>query len=126
MESREKILNIFSVWKNGMQNKSIKSSRSAQGRLIDNQEGNLKALLTFYQSLYSENQQCSEKDCCDFIQTLSLPRINEAKLTKCKKPISDNKCQKTILQLANNMSPGFDVFSIEFYKTSGLKLKVYL
>ena len=64
-----------------------------------------------------------KKICCDFIQTLSLPRINEAKLTKCKKPISDNKCQKTILQLANNMSPGFDVFSIEFYKTFWTEIK---
>ena len=97
--------------------KSIKSLRSAQGRLIDKQEDILKELLTFYESLYSENQQCCEKDCCNFIRTLSLPSINKSKFFECEKPITDNECQQAILQLANNKSPDLDGFSIEFYKT---------
>ena len=103
--------------------KSIKSLRSAQGRLIDKREDILKELLTFYESLYSENQQCCEKDCCDFIRTLSLPSINEAKLFECEKPITDNECQQAILQLANNKSPSFDGFSTEFYKTFWTEIK---
>ena len=86
----------------------------------------MKELLTFYESLYSENQQCCGKDCCDFIRTLSLPSINKAKFFECEKPITDNECQQAILQLANNKSPGLDGFSIEFIKLSGLKLRVYL
>ena len=73
--------------------------------------------------MYSENQQCCEKDCCDFIRTLSLPSINEAKLFECEKPITDNKCQQATLQLANNKSPGLDGFSIEFYKTFWTEIK---
>ena len=82
--------------------KSIKSLRNAQGRLIDKQDDILKEPSTFYESLYSENQQCNEKDCCDFIQRLWLPSINKAKLSECEKPITDNECQKAIFQLSNN------------------------
>ena len=35
------------------------------GKLIDKQEDILKELLTFYESFYSESQQCCEKDCYD-------------------------------------------------------------
>ena len=83
----------------------------------------MKEFLTFYESLYSENQQCCEKDCCDFIRTLSLPSINKAKIFECEKPITDNECQQAILQLANNKSPGLDGFSVEFYKTFWTEIK---
>ena len=46
-----------------------------------------------------------------------LPSINKAKLSECEKPITDNKCEKAVFQLANDKSPGLDGFSIEFYKT---------
>ena len=124
MESGEKNTKYFlHLEKWHAEKKSIKSLRSAQGRLIDKQEDILKELLTLYDSLYSENQQCCEKDCCDFIRTLSLPSINEAKLFECEKPITDNKCQQATLQLANNKSPGLDGFSIEFYKTFWTEIK---
>ena len=93
MESGEKNTKYFlhlEKWHVGK--KSIKSLRSAQGRLIDKQEDILKELLTFYESLYSENQQCCGKDCCDFIRTLSLPSINKSKFFECEKPITDNEC----------------------------------
>ena len=98
-------------------NKSIKLLCNAQCKLIDKQKNILKELLTFYESLYSESQHCCEKDCCKLIRTLSLPSINKAKLSECKKPVTDNECEKAIFQLANNKSPGVDGFSIEFYKT---------
>ena len=124
MESGKKNTKYFlylEKWHAGK--KSIKSLRSAQGRLIDKQEDILKELLTFYESLYSENQQCCEKDCSDFIRTLSLPSINKAKFFECEKPITDNECQQAILQLANNKSPGLDGFSIDFYKTFWTEIK---
>ena len=70
--------------------------------MIDKQEDILKKLLTFHESLYSENQQCCEKDCCDFIRPLSLPSINKAKLSECDKLITDSECHEAIFQLANN------------------------
>ena len=124
MESGEKNTKYFlHLEKWHLEKKSIKSLRSAQGRLIDKQEDILKELLTFYESLYFENQQCCEKDCCDFIRTLSLPSINKAKFFECEKLITDNECQQAILQLANNKSPGLDGFSIEFYKTFWIEIR---
>ena len=124
MESGEKNTKYFlHLEKWHLEKKSSKSLRSAQGRLIDKQEDILKELLTFYESLYSENQQCCEKDCCDFMRTLSLPSINKAKFFECEKPITDNECQQAILQLANNKSPSLDDFSIEFYKTFWTEIK---
>ena len=70
-----------------------------------------------------KTKQSCEKDCCDFIRTLSLPSINEAKLFECEKPITDNECQQAILQLAINKFPGLDSFSIEFYKTFWTEIK---
>ena len=67
--------------------KFIKPLRSAQGKLIDKQEDILIELVTFYESLYSEHQQCCEKDCYNFIQTLALPHI-KAKLFECEKLIT--------------------------------------
>ena len=73
-----------------------------------------KELVIFYALLYSKNQQCCEKDCRDFIQTLLLSSINRKILSECEKPITDNESQKAILQLTNNKSAGLDGSSIEF------------
>ena len=97
--------------------KFIKFLRSAQNRLINKQKGIFNELLTFYESFYSENQQCCKKDCCDFTRTLSQPSIDKAKLSESEKHITDNECQKAILQLANNKFPGLGGFFIKFYKT---------
>ena len=63
---REKLRKVFSSFgKSAGRIKSIKSLCSAQDTLIDKQKDILKQLVTFYKSIYSENQLCYEKDCCD-------------------------------------------------------------
>ena len=106
--------------------KSIKSIRNAQGRLINKQEDILKQLVTFHESLFSKNQQCCEKDCCDYIQTLSLSSINKAKLCKCEKLSIDNECPKAIFKQTKNKSPGLDGCSVKFYKTFCTEIKSLL
>ena len=94
--------------------KSIKSLCIAQSILIDKQKDLLNELVIFYESLYSDNHQCCEKDCCDYTRTLSLSNINEATLHDCEKSITDNECQNAIFQLSSHKSPGLVAFPLHF------------
>ena len=96
--------------------KLFKSLKNAQGILITNQANIFKELNFFYESLYSDNEQYNEDQCYDFIQSMSLPTINETQKTQCDTPITEHECWQTISQLANNRSPGPDGFAVEFYK----------
>ena len=50
--------------------KSTKSFKNTQGILITNQASILKELNSFYESLYSDNEQYNEDQCYDFIQSM--------------------------------------------------------
>ena len=84
--------------------------------MITNQANILKELNFFYESLYSDNELHNEDQCYDFIQSMSLPRINETQKTQCDTPIAEHECLLAISQLANNRSPEPDGFAVEFYK----------
>ena len=96
--------------------KSIKSLKNPQGILITNQANILKELNSFYESLYHDNEQYNEDQSYDFIQSMSLPTINETPKTQSDTPITEHECLQAIFQLANNRSPGPDGFAVEFYK----------
>ena len=84
--------------------------------LLANQANILKELNSFYESLYSDNEQYNENQCYDFIQSMSLPTINETQKTLCDTSITEHECLQAISQLASNRSPGLDGFAVEFYK----------
>ena len=71
--------------------KSIKSLENPQGILITNQANLLKELNSFYESLYSDNEQYNEDQCYDFIQSMSLPTINETQKTQCDTPMTEHE-----------------------------------
>ena len=58
MKFGEKHTKYFLNFEKGMKKKSIKLLSNAQCALIDKQANVLKEFLTFYEFLYSENQQC--------------------------------------------------------------------
>ena len=110
-------------WLRKTDKKSIKSLKNTQGILITNQANILQELNSFDESLYSDIEQYNEDQCYDFIQSMSLPTINETQKTQRDTPITKHERLQAISQLANNRSPGPDGFAVEFYKVFSEDIK---
>lgn len=52
-----------------------------------------------------------------FLNSISLPKLDEEQLHSLNTQISDLEIQKTILSLPKNKSPGPDGFSSDYYQT---------
>ena len=75
----------------------------------------LEKQVSFYVKLYFETGTSN----CKFTSNLFFPQFSEKKNMECKKPITESECLKAVSELSNNMFPGLDGFSIEFYKMFG-------
>ena len=53
----------------------------------------------------------------NFLETYSLPKLNQEKIDQLNRPITRNEIEYVIKTLPTNKSPGSDGFTGEFYQT---------
>ena len=53
----------------------------------------------------------------NFLESYSLPKLNQAETDQLKRPITRNEIEEVIKSLPTNKSPGPDGFTGEFYQT---------
>ena len=53
----------------------------------------------------------------NFIETYSLPKLNQEEIVQLNSPITGNEIEYVIKTLLTNKSPGPDGFTGEFYQT---------
>ena len=56
------------------------------------------------------------KELENYIQRAELAKLSEDQKLLCDNPITLHECKTALYHLRTNKSPGFDGFSVEFYK----------
>lgn len=72
-----------------------------------------KVFREYYQKLY-EKLHDQKKEMTDILRKQDLPTLSESQLEALNSPITETNVQTTIIQLANNKSPGPDRYTAEF------------
>ena len=83
-------------------------------KLIDSQRIN-DALYNFYQSLFKEKLSLSEKCIQNFLDKVSLLKLNENQVLKCEGGVTGSGLLKGLTSMDNDKSPGNDSITKEFY-----------
>ena len=52
-----------------------------------------------------------------FLEKFNLPRLNQKEIEIMNNPITSNEIEAVIKNLSENKSPGWDVFTGDFYQT---------
>ena len=76
-------------------------------KLIDSQRIN-DALYNFYQSLFKEKLSLSEKCIQNFLDKVSLLKLNENQVLKCEGGVTVSGLLKALTSMDNDKSPGND------------------
>ena len=71
-----------------------------------------KTIREYYEKLYSKFDNLEEMD--NFLESYSLPKLNQAETDQLNRPITTNKIEEVIKSLPTNKSPGPDGFTGEF------------
>ena len=83
-------------------------------KLIDSQRIN-DALYNFYQSLFKEKLSLSEKCIQNFLDKVSLLKLNENQVLKCEGGVTVSGLLKGLTSMDNDKSPGNGSITKEFY-----------
>ena len=76
----------------------------------------LKIRREYYEQLYA-NKFDSLEEMDNFLETYSLPKLNQEEIDKLNRPITRNEIEFVIKTLPTNKSPGSDGLTGEFYQT---------
>ena len=69
-----------------------------------------------YEQLYG-NKYDNLEEMHNFLETYSLPKLNQEEIDQMNRPITRNEIEYVIKTLPTNKSPGPDGFTGEFYQT---------
>ena len=75
-----------------------------------------KTMREYYEQLYA-NKFDNLEDMDSFLETWSLPKLNQEEIDQLNTPITRNEIEYVIKTLPTNKSPGPDAFTGKFYQT---------
>ena len=75
-----------------------------------------KMIRKYYEQLYA-NKFDNLKEIDDFLESYSLPKLNQVEIDQLNRPIIRNELENAIKTLPANKSPGPDGFTGKFYQT---------
>ena len=75
-----------------------------------------KNLYSFYQKLFSKNNNISKWKVLQYLQHKSLPKLNDDQCALCEKDITEEKIKHELNKIEINKSPRNDGLTKEFYE----------
>ena len=111
---------------------NLEKKHAVQGQirslLVDEKEINEqdqinKHLLSFYDSLFSENIKKSKPDLIKYLDTVAIPKLNNKDIKICEGIITEDELFDALCSMENNKSPGNDGLTKEFYETFWNEIK---
>ena len=85
-----------------------------------------KNLHSFYQNLFSKNNDISRQKVLPYLQDKNLPKLNDDQCALWKKGITEEEVKHELNKMEINKSPGNDGLTKEFYETFWDYVKVPL
>ena len=85
-----------------------------------------KNLHSFYQNLFSKNNDISRQKVLPYLQDKNLPKLNDDQCALWKKGITEEEVKHELKKMEINKSPGNDGLTKEFYETFWDYVKVPL
>ena len=76
-----------------------------------------KNLYSFYQKLFSQNNDISRQKVLQYLQDKNLPKLNDDQCALWKKGITEEEVKHELNKMEINKSPGNDGLTKEFYET---------
>ena len=112
----EKVTKYFcNLEKRNFVSKCMNSLKKNNGEIINDQPEILNETMQFYKTLYSKNDRNS-MDIESLLSNYNVPRLSEIDKNKLEGPITYSELLYCLKKTSNNTSPGFDVFTYEFFK----------
>ena len=105
--------------------KCMNSLITDNGILLKEQSELLTETMLFYKGLYSKRDTV-EVDLNTLLGNYSIPKLNESEKINLEGTISYAEIRFCLKKSSNNMSPGFDGFTYEFFKFFGSDLGYFL
>ena len=75
-----------------------------------------KTIREYYEQLY-DNKFDNLEEMDNFLESYSLPKLNQEETEKLNRPITRNEIEEVIKTLPTNKSPGPSGFTGEYYQT---------
>ena len=89
--------------------------KSAEGSSTEEPKIILSEMRNIYQQLYTSQGQTSTACSSSFLNSESLPRLDNAKKNLCEGLITEAECLSTLKTFQRNKTPGTDGLPAEFY-----------
>ena len=80
----------------------------------------------YYKNLFKNNNKNTNASTKTFLQQLETPRLTETDRTSLSSEITIDELYTTLMEIADNKSPGNDGLTCEFYKQFWVDLKIPL
>ena len=106
---------LFNLSKRSHNKKHITKLKSAEGSSTEDPKIILSELRNFYQQLYTSQGHTSTACSLNFLNSESLPRLDNAKQTPCEGFITEAECLSALKTFQRNKTPGTDGLPAEFY-----------
>ena len=84
--------------------------------IITDQNDILREVKTFYEKLYSENQDLDDVDLNNVINSTHINKLNEEESNNLGGRITSREALMCLKKMKNDKSPGYDGFPVEFFK----------
>ena len=117
MEEGETPTNYFFNLENrNFTSKIIPKIEKDNGEIITKQGEILNEVQTFYEKLYTVDDEIEDVNLENFLKDFNVPRLNISESLNLEGKITIGEAAKIIKNMKNNKSPGSDGFTVEFFK----------